>query len=90
MKHSKLVFIALLFVAVTIAVCPERSAALAQAFQQDGPKRLLPAQPYDRGLASEGRTFTGKIVKSGEKLVLAGLETRRPTDSTNKERHKTS
>jgi hypothetical protein len=77
MKHSQFVFIALLFLAVMIVVCLAGPAALAQGFQQDGPKRLGPAQPYDQGLASEVQTFTGRIVKSGERLALADLENQR-------------
>jgi uncharacterized protein DUF5818 len=77
MKHSQFVFIALLFLAVMIVVCLAGPAALAQGFQQDGPKRLVPAQPYEQGAASEVQTFTGRIVKSGERLVLADLESQK-------------
>jgi hypothetical protein len=67
---------ALLFVAMKVVVCLDGPAALVACFQQHSEKRLVPAQPYDEGLASEVQTFTGRIVKSGEGLVLADLEKR--------------
>jgi hypothetical protein len=74
MKHPRFVYATLLSMAVSGGPCLVGHIALAQGLQQDSPKAVLPPQPYDQGLASEGKTFTGKTVRSGYKFVLADAE----------------
>jgi uncharacterized protein DUF5818 len=65
-------------VAVMVGLCLVCQSAIAQssANQQNNPAaQQAPAQhPDDPNSAAEMKTFTGKIVKSGDKFVLADAE----------------
>jgi uncharacterized protein DUF5818 len=65
-------------VAVMVGLCLVCQSAIAQssANQQNNPAaQQAPApHPDDSNSAAEMKTFTGKIVKSGDKFVLADAE----------------
>jgi len=62
----------LLVMALTVALCFANQPLLAQSTNDSSPNATAqqqPVQPDDQNMASM-KTFSGKIVKSGDKLVL--------------------
>jgi len=55
--------------ALTVALCFARQPLLAQSTNENATAQQQPMQPDDQNMASM-KTFSGKIVKSGDKLVL--------------------
>jgi hypothetical protein len=71
MKKVRTLFHKLPAVAVMVGLCLVCQSAIAQnSLSQDRPT----AQQPDPNSAAETKTFTGMIVKSGDKLVLADAE----------------
>lgn len=64
-------------VAVMVGLCLVCQSAIAQnspTLHNNPAAQQAPAHPDDPNSAAEMKTFTGKIVKSGDKLVLADAE----------------
>jgi hypothetical protein len=72
MKKARALLHKLPAVAVMVALCLFCQSAIAQY----SPSRNSPTaqQPNDPNSAAKMKTFTGKIVQSGDKLVLADAE----------------
>ena len=76
MKSTRAVLF--VFPAVVIVLCLMAQPALAQnATAGPATTQQQPTQPSDNPTsAPEGKTFSGKIVKDGNKFVLADLDSR--------------
>lgn len=63
-------------IALTVALCLASQPTFAQSGSNSSPSpttQQQPMQPDNQNAASE-KTFSGKIVKSGDKLVLTGSD----------------